>query len=158
MFTIDDIKNIAVQIEQNGEKTYREVAKETTNPEIAEMFTWMADEEKRHAQWFKSFTATTPLTPEQQELAAMGKSLLQDMIKDQTFSLDKEALVESKNLHEMLTQSVTFEQDTVLFYEFIGGLISEDQVLEQLQSIIDEEKKHAQRLEELAESLEVNMA
>lgn len=155
MFTIDDIKNIAVQIEENGEKTYREVAKETTDPQIAEMFNWMADEEKRHAQWFQNFKTDLPLTPEQIELAAMGKSLLQDMIKDQTFSLDKQALLDSRNLHEMLTQTVTFEQDTVLFYEFIGGLISDEKAFAQLQTIIEEEKGHAEKLEELATSVEL---
>lgn len=158
MFTIDDIRNIAVKIEENGEKTYRQVSKEASSPEIAEMFQWMADEEKRHAQWFMNFRSTKPLDKDQEELAVMGKNLLQDMVKDQTFSLDKKALADEKNLTMMLNQSMTFELDTVLFYEFISGLISDEETLEQLKLIIQEERKHAEHIADLVESLEEKVA
>lgn len=158
MFTIEDIRNIAIQIETNGEKTYRKVAESSKDQEIIEMFTWLADEERRHANWFKQFESSVPLTPEQEELAHMGKNLLQDMVKDQTFSLDPDQLLNAANLHEMMSQSVEFEQDTVLFYEFIGGLISDEKTLEQLREIIDEEKKHAVHLQELADTLKTQVS
>ena len=54
----------------------------------------------------------------------------------------------------MLNQSLTFELDTVLFYEFISGLISDDETLAQLNIIIQEERKHAEQIADLVESLE----
>ena len=154
MFTIDDIRNIAIQIEQNGEETYRQVSKESANPKIAELFNWMADEEKRHANWFQNIKSSKPLETEHEELALMGKNLLQDMVKDQTFSLDKQALNDEKNLVLMLQQSITFELDTILFYEFLAQLINDTETQKQLNLIIKEEREHAQHLTELAENIE----
>lgn len=158
MFTIDDIRNIAIQIEQNGEKTYRQVSKESSNPKIAELFNWMADEEKRHVRWFQNIKSSKPLEPEHEELALMGKNLLQDMVKDQTFSLDKQALNDEQNLVLMLQQSITFELDTILFYEFLAQLINDTETQKQLNLIIKEEREHAQHLTELAENIETKTA
>ncbi len=154
MFTINDIRNIAIQIEQNGEETYRQVSKESSHPKVVEIFNWMADEEKRHAKWFQNIQSSKPLEPEHEELALMGKNLLQDMVKDQTFSLDKQALSDEKNLALMLQQSITFELDTILFYEFLAQLISDTETQKQLSLIIKEEREHAKSLAELAENLE----
>ena len=85
MFTIADIRDIAIQIEKNGEKSYREAARKAADPEIAEIFNWMADEEKRHAQWFETIESEAELTEEQQELEKMGRRLLQEMVEGQTF-------------------------------------------------------------------------
>lgn len=158
MFTLEDIRNIAIQIETNGENTYRKVAENATDKDVKAIFTWMADEEHRHAEWFKNFKTSTPLTPEQEELANMGKNLLQDMVKDQTFSLDPDQLANAANLYDMLSQSVVFEQDTVLFYEFIGGLLSDEETGRQLENIIAEEKKHAAQLQDLADSFQTQSA
>jgi rubrerythrin len=54
MFTIADIRHIAIQIEKNGEETYRKAASEATDPDIGQILGKMADDEKRHAQWFEN--------------------------------------------------------------------------------------------------------
>ncbi|PID77644.1 MAG: hypothetical protein CSB24_00430 [Deltaproteobacteria bacterium] len=153
MFTIDDIRNIALQMEENGERTYREAAREADNAEIAELLNWMADEESRHAKWFSQLTSAKPLSQEQQEMAVMGKNLLQDMVKNKTFSLSKTALSDLDNIQGLLIQAADFEKDTAMFYEFIAGLVDDGQTSAQLQIIIEEEKRHAEKLEELLQSL-----
>jgi rubrerythrin len=52
MFVIDDILDIAIQIEQNAEKIYRNAQKKISNPSLASMLNWLADEEVDHANWF----------------------------------------------------------------------------------------------------------
>ena len=98
MFTIGDIRNIAIQIERNGEKTYRTASKAVADPDIAEMLTWMANEEERHAKWFADLRSTKPLTAEQLEMEAMGRTLLQDMIKGNSFLLDQKELESAENI------------------------------------------------------------
>ena len=149
MFTVADIRDIAIQIERNGEKSYREAAENAASPEIAEMFNWMADEEKRHAQWFETIQSEAALTEEQQELEKMGRRLLQDMVEGQTFSLEQGELVKATSFQEMISCSKGFEKDTILFYEFLKGLISDDSAVQQLEAIIAEEQNHFERLEEL---------
>ncbi len=121
MFTIGDIRNIAIQIEKNGEETYRKASEVVENPEIKELLVWMADQEEKHAKWFSSLEADQPLTKEQQELENVGKNLLQDMIKGSTFLLNQDELKNSSTLKEVLDQAVAFEKDTILFYEFLIG-------------------------------------
>ncbi len=146
MFTIDDIREIAIQIERNGEKAYRQAAAGAVRPEIAELFTTMADEEQRHAEWFASIRSDKTLSAEQRELERMGRKLLQEMVAEQTFSLDRRELAQVDRPAQMLEQSRTFEEDTVLFYEFLSSVIDEQPVREQLAAIIDEERRHSEQL------------
>jgi len=121
MFTIGDICNIAVQIERNGEETYRNAAKVAKTPQVAEILAKMAEEERRHSTWFAKIQSSKPLTPGQQELEALGRSLLQDMIKGNNFLVDENALQNAKSVEEVIEKSKAFELDTILFYEFLIG-------------------------------------
>lgn len=150
MFRIKDICNIAIQIERNGEAAYRQAAETVSDPDIAELFSWMADEERRHADWFAAIELETPIPPEHAELEAMGRSLLQDMVSNETFSLDRDALTTATSLGEAARQATVFEEDTILFYEFLRGLIDDPDTGRQLARIIEEERRHAEQLTELA--------
>jgi len=152
MFTVADIRDIAIQIERNGEEAYRRAAAMASDPDLAEIFTWMADEEKRHAEWFESIQSHQPLTDEQVELEKMGRQLLQEMVSDQTFSLERERLQQSRDLADMLDQSKTFEQDTILFYEFLQNMIDDREARGQLDAIIAEERRHYEQLGEIQSS------
>ena len=152
MFTFADIRNIAVQIEKNGEESYRNAGRIAADPEIARIMNWMADEEKCHAEWFENLQSTKHVTGEQQEMEAMGKSLLQDMIKGNTFLLSQNELQNAETLKEVITRSQVFEQDTILFYEFLLGLIDDEDTAVQLRKIIEEERIHLRRLTRMTET------
>ncbi len=149
MFTVADIREIAVQIEKNGEAAYRKAAALVKDSAVSDIFIWMAEEEKVHRTFFKGIESSTPISEEQRELEVMGRQLLQEMVADQTFSLDKEMLVETEDFTEALTQAQTLEQDTILFYEFLLNLVSDDETREQLELVIEEEKRHIEQLEEM---------
>ncbi len=152
MFTIADIRDIAIQIEQNGEKAYRQASQQVTDPEIAQIFSWMAEEEKRHAQWFASIDSDKELTEEQQALEEMGRGLLKEMIADQTFSMEHKELLQAKSFLETVVQSKSFEKDTILFYQFIKGVLDDDDARRQIDLIIAEEQNHFDRLTEMEEA------
>lgn len=149
MFRVVDIRGIAVQIEMNGEAAYRQAAAAATDQAIAGIFAWMADEERRHGQWFASIEVAEPLSVEQMELEQMGRQLLQEMVADQTFSLDSSLLIRTSEFSEALEQSKQFELDTITFYEFLLNLISDDQTRLELEKIIGEEQRHIRQLDEM---------
>ncbi len=153
MFTISDICNIAMQIECNGERTYREVGAITAFPHLVGLFENMANDEKRHADWFESIKLTEPISEEQRELEAMGRKLLQDMVKEQTFSLDRGSLFAEEDLDKLLEQFITFEQDTILFYEFLSELIEDRKTKAHLEMIIQEERRHIDHIREMVASV-----
>jgi rubrerythrin len=149
MFTLTDVRNIAVQIEQNGEETYRRAAGQTKDPELARILSWMADEEKKHGVLFAAINADRTLTTEQAELEAMGRSLLQDIIRSQTFSLEQQRLGQATSLEDLLLQCIEFETDTIGFYEFLAGFLDDPEVITQLNGIIEQERGHIRQLEQM---------
>lgn len=150
MFTIADICDIAVQIEQNGEATYRKAAANCSDTELADLLNRMANEEGQHAKWFQNLdNSREVLDSEQQELENMGRALLREMVKDKTFSLDADKLSKAENLHAFLEQSIAFEHDTVAFYEMLQGFIDDAQVRFQLDRIIAQERDHIHQIETL---------
>ena len=153
MFRIRDIVNIAVQIEKNGEESYREAGRHVTDPRVRDMLLWMAEEETRHRSWFESFEDDTPVPPGHEDLEKMGRNLLQNMVAKETFSLDQDRLNTTGCLHDLLAQSQAFEEDTILFYEFIRGLLEDEEAVSKIDAIIEEERRHAERLAKMAAEL-----
>lgn len=149
MFTFGDIKNIAVQIEKNGEASYLKASKVSTDPKITEMLLWMAEQEQKHANWFSNLKATKPLTLEQQEMEAVGQMLLQDMVKGNDFLLDEKNLEQSDSVKEVLDISISFEKETILFYTFLLDFLDDEDDRKQLQRIIEEEQSHVTHLERM---------
>jgi rubrerythrin len=153
MFTIADIRNIAIQIELNGEKTYKKASEECTDPTMAKIFVKMAEDEKRHAKWFESIRSQKPLTEEQRQMETMGRTILQEMVGAQTFSLEQNTLNKVSNIEELLQQSQGFEQDTIQFYEMLSGFIEDSDTMQQLETIIHEERSHLAELGNLLNSM-----
>lgn len=151
MFTVGDIRNIAIQIERNGEETYRKASKAAKDPEVAKALAWMAEEERRHAKWFTNLKSEIPLTKEQKEIESVGRTLLQDMIKGNDFLLNENDLKNAKSLEEVMAKSKAFELDTILFYEFLIGFLDDQEAVEQLRKIIEEERSHIKQLELIEE-------
>jgi len=149
MFSLMDARNIAVQIEQNGEETYRRAAGQARDPELARIFSWMADEEKNHGVLFTTIIPDRTPTTEQAELEAMGRSLLQDIVRNQTFSLEQQRLGKATSLEDLLLQSIEFETDTIGFYEFLAGFLDDPEAIIQLNGIIEQERGHVRQFEQM---------
>jgi rubrerythrin len=153
MFTIADICSIAVQIEENGEATYRKAAANCNDTGLADLLNSMANEERQHAKWFRNLNQSHKVSDaKQQEMESMGRDLLREMVKDQTFSLDADQLSKTENLQAFLEQSIAFENDTVVFYEMLQGFIEDAQVRFQLDRIIAQERDHIHQIQTLKTS------
>ncbi|MGI9536023.1 MAG: ferritin family protein [Desulfocapsaceae bacterium] len=149
MFTVADIREIAVQIEKNGEAAYRKAAEVITDSAVGDIFIWMAEDEKRHAEFFSKIESEERATEEQLQLEKMGRQLLQEMVADQTFSLDGEMLLKTTEFEEAITQAQLLEKDTIMFYEFLLNLVSDEEARQQLVEVIEEEKRHIEQLGEM---------
>lgn len=150
MFTREDICAIAVQIERNGESTYLRAADRVGKPAMAELLRWMAKEEARHARVFAAIGGCAHNPEGLTEAERMGRSLLQEMVKEQTFALDADELAGAGEISGFLRQSVAFEEDTILFYQFLADLVEDEGVRRQLAAIIDEERRHVEMLNGMA--------
>ena len=148
MFTIREISELAVKIEINGEAIYREVAAKISDPALKNLLEQLAQEEQQHARWFARLGEVYPDkgADAKGELAAMGRSMLAEMLGEQTFSLTMEDLQNAETVAEVMAQAAEFEQDTIVFYEMLSEFIDEPAVTEQLEGIIAEERSHIEKL------------
>ena len=150
MFTTDEIFDLAIRIEKNGEKFYRDLISRLEIGELQEALGWLADEEVRHAQFFANLKQES----KNRERRILGEDgvdnmLLQDLLGDRVFSLDDLDLSSLSDLRSLLQQAIEFEKDTILFFEMITPFVEEDAALVQLEAIIEEEHRHIVTLEGL---------
>ncbi len=146
MFSINEIIDLAVQIEQNGEKLLQAAQKEVSEPELVSLLQWMENEERQHVEWFSQLRPTTKESTDMSHLEEMGKNLLKEMLGDQSFSLGDIDFSKLGNIKELITTMMEFEKDTVLFYQLIRSAVTDQETLTLLDRIVSEENRHAQRL------------
>ena len=80
-------------------------------------------------------------------MEAVGRALLQDMIKGNAFLLAADELERAKSVGEVLTRAKGFEEDTILFYQFIEGFLDDPNAVDQMKLIIAEERRHLHQLQ-----------
>jgi rubrerythrin len=148
MFTMSEIIEFAIRIEENGEKVYRDASEKVSEPSLVSLLQWLADEESEHVRWFSELKGTVQEESVDPKVGEMGQSLLLGIVGDQTFSLKEWDLSKIADLKEVLKIALGFEKDTVIFYEMMGSFIQEDAALAKLDQIIQEEKRHVKTLSE----------
>ena len=148
MFSAREILDFAIKIERNAEDLYRQAANKMENPEIGSLLLFLAEEEKRHAEWFQQRKETIKLEGDEAEMERLYGTLLRDMIGDQAFSLAEADLSRMDHVKSLLELAVEFENDTILFYETLHSLIDDDYVSARLREIISDENGHIQMLNE----------
>jgi rubrerythrin len=148
MFSAREILDFAIKIERNAEDLYRQAANKVGNPEIGSLLLFLADEERRHAEWFQQRKETIKLEGDEAEMERLYGTLLRDMIGDQTFSLAEADLSRMDQVKALLELAVEFENDTILFYETLQSLIDDAHAAARLREIITDESGHIQMLTE----------
>ena len=150
MFTLREIVRLAIQVEQNGEKIYREAQEKAVNPAVGSLLGRLADDETRHAQWFEQLEAKTPERAADPELEKMAETILSDVLGDQSFSLKDVDLAHMEKTQELLRVAIEFERDTVVFYQMLWSFVEDTETQKNLETIIEEENRHIQALQEWA--------
>ena len=150
MFTMDDLLDIAIKMEQNGENVYTRSGERIKNQEIRSMLLWMAKEEANHGKWFADRKETLSLDINEINLKKMVPKVLHDMMGEKTLSLDEVDFDQFSKVSDLMEAFITFEYDTILFYEMLEMFIEDDKVLKGLKQIIEEEKKHVKKLADMA--------
>lgn len=152
MFSIDDILDLAIQIEENGEQLLRTAQRRSRDPELRALFKLLADEEEQHITSFSQMKPAPSIDVDTAELEAMGRNLLGDVLGEETFSLQDVELAEIEDAVELIRRMIEFEKDTVLFYEMIRSVVSDAAVARILEEIISQEKQHAHALRQYLDS------
>lgn len=153
MFTMDDLFEIAIKMEKNGEAVYIDALSRIDNKELKPILQWMADEEASHRKWFKNQQNKLSISLDEQQLKEMVPDILQQMMGDHALSLEDIDFSKIENITDLLKTFIGFEKDTIQFYEMLEMFIEDESIKKGLDIIIQEEKAHVAKLEKMIQSL-----
>lgn len=150
-YSLRELVEIAIQIENGGERFYRYSAEK--NEKLRDAFLFLADEEKRHATLFQGL-----LGPEYDESgiditeaipyirAIVDSTVLRYLLERREFP------EKTGRVSEVLEFALGLEKESLLFYYQLLERIEERRKVV-VEKIISEEKKHIEKILDLRQSV-----
>lgn len=148
MFSSGDICGIAVRIEENGERFYREAACQVNEASSKDLLLFIAEEEARHKTFFLDMKEALPVRGEEWAERMSGR-ILEDAVAHHAFSLDDTPVESLADSHAVLRTALGMEEDSILFYELLLSFVSDEETSEHIREIIAEERRHIEALQKL---------
>ena len=149
MFTFSELFDLAIQVEVNGERFYRYAMNRVKGDSLKNLLGWLADQELLHERAFKEIKerivhGTKPVP----SFASLTQQALRRAMGRHAFSLDELQIDSIRDEEEILQAAVVFEEDTIMFFEFIAPFVSDPGASSTLEKIKTEELNHKQLLME----------
>ncbi|MCP4693855.1 MAG: ferritin family protein, partial [Desulfobacterales bacterium] len=132
MFTIQEILDMAIRIEKNGEAVYRDAIEKMSDPRLESLLEWMADEEVGHAKWLAELKGLAENPEKNPFIEEMTRELLADQMGDQSFSLKEVDFSRVGGVDDLIAVFIEFENDGILFYEMLQPFIQDKDALARL--------------------------
>jgi rubrerythrin len=151
-FSADEVFEMGMDIERNGEAYYRKAAELTKDASVKAVFTDLMTQEQQHYVTFKRLRDSLPprtslptvADPESEEylyLDALVKSRLFNNVHEAESLAGKVA-----GPVEALRAAMSFEKDTVLFFQSMKAMTDERLGKSEIDRLIDEEHNHIVRI------------
>jgi rubrerythrin len=153
-FDASEIFQLAIRIEENGEKYYRHMSKVLKDTKVKDLFNYLADEEVKHKKLFELMVSKIekyePVESYPKEYFAYIRALADDVI------FNERKLDEDLKKIEDAVSAIDFakekESNSILYYQGVRNLVPENQ-RNSINSIIDEERSHFTELSNLKKLL-----
>jgi len=151
-FNADEVFEMGMDIEKNGEAYYRKAAELAKEAAVKAVFHDLMRQEQQHYVTFKGLREKLPprtslptvADPESEEYL-----YLDALVKSRLFNSVHEAeslAAKAANAVEALRAALTFEKDTVLFFQMMKGKVDERLGKSEINRIIEEEHSHIVRI------------
>lgn len=148
MFSAAEVFDVAIRIEENGERFYRDAIASVSDLSLKELLRWNADEEMQHREHFIRMKKKVRLVENADLADQMGGFILQNAVSDHAFSLEDADFSALSDEDALLRTAIGFEEDSLTFYEILESFVTEPDALREVHRIMDEERKHIALLEE----------
>ena len=158
VYSVNEIIEMAVQIERNGYAFYHEATKrKDLDARSLDFLAFLRDQELNHEKTFLSLRdeidlQVLELSGDWELVAAYLKTIVDGRIFNDQFSAIKKA-GEAKNILEVVDNAITFEKDTLLYFHAINDAISNERAKHILRQIINEEVSHVLKLNDFKKAL-----
>ncbi|MCD6460553.1 ferritin family protein [bacterium] len=147
-FNADEIFEIAIQIENNGYKFYKDCALKIENEEIKNLLITLAEAEEKHEMIFKtmhdSFKASNSFVFSD-DADDIRLHYLQTVASGYIFDLNVNPLANMGSnikIDQILKIALDREKDTVVFFVSMKEMVSDEKGRKSIDRIISEEIEH----------------
>lgn len=157
-YSVNEIIELAVQIERNGYAFYHEATKrKDLDAKAVEFLAYLRDQELNHEKTFLGLRdemdeMILELSSDWELVASYLKTIVDSRIFDSEFSAIKSA-TDAKDLLSIVNNAITFEKDTLLFFHALNDSLSNEKAKKSIARIINEEVSHVLRLNDFKKSL-----
>jgi rubrerythrin len=148
VFSADEIFEMALKIEKNGEKFYRDSAAGIADPEAIQLLLKLADMEVDHQRIFTGMKTT--LSPADKKAMTFDPNneaglYLASLANTKVF-FEKD--IDASGLEGIFKAALAAEKDSIAFYLGMKGLVPAGSSREKIEEIIREEMRHIRILGE----------
>jgi rubrerythrin len=155
MFDASEIFQLAIRIEENGEKFYTRMSEKFADSELKKLFTYLAQEEVGHQKVYQeilsSFESYEPHESYPGEYFSYLRSYADNIIFSQK-EFDKR-INEIETPLAAIEFAIGAELNSILYYQEVKKMVS-DKSHQKIESIIDEERKHFVQLSEIKKDID----
>ena len=149
---------MAISVEEDGEKFYRKCVEANSEPEVKRIFKKLADQEEEHRKYFKNllteFDEADSSVSRDYLYEELTSDYLKSLVDHQVFPKEDEITDDiATNLAEAIDIGIKAEKNSILLYQEIIKSEEDEQTIEALNKLIEEEKSHLVRLENLKKYL-----
>jgi rubrerythrin len=158
MFSASEVFDIAIQLEENGERFYRQAVLLVSDDPLKERLIWLAEQEMRHRELFVEMKRAFIHKPEDRWADEASGAILQSAMGTHGFSLDEVDFSEIPDERALMKVAIGFEEDGIMFYELISSFLKDVPTQLQLDRIIQEERAHIRLFEDRMRNIETTRA
>ena len=155
-FSAEEVLDMAVRIEENGERFYSDAARMSKKDDVRELLNSLAQEEHKHKKYFVELKASVEKAPLSFDPFTEDVSLYIKALADsEVFTHPSEGRKFAKELKgeaPLLDFAIEREKDSLLFYYEIAKTVREKEG-KVIEMIIEEEKTHLRKLSALKREL-----
>jgi rubrerythrin len=139
-----DVLTFAVEIEKNGKKFYENVAQNSDDPKVKEIFSWLKDQEEQHVLDFEKLLDKVNYYQPNETYSGEYMEYVKALVDNHVFhtGVDAKALAETvKSRKDALELGLKFEKDSILFFTELKNVVAprDHGVIEDL---ITQEREH----------------
>ena len=151
-YAIDEVFEMAIQLERNGETFYTEAAKHARQPQARKLLLEFADWERNHEKLFEQLRDDLPETERAgySDEGGQAAAYLQAHVAGEVFKLHDRAMQEltgQATLALIIDMAIAMEKEAILFFVGLRELVAAGR--EKIDEIIAEERRHIQVLTDL---------
>jgi rubrerythrin len=119
-YSATEVMEMAVDTEKGGQLFYKTVATQSKDPDLKNLFLYLADEEKKHINVFVNIAKTLKVSPDDMPADWEEVSLYLKAMTDSRYFLGGDKALSAAKSAETTEQAVNtalaFEKETLVFY------------------------------------------